>query len=100
MRIPVVAANWKMFKTTHEALAYVRELGSVIRGLSGVEAQNVAKAASERAIREGITLQQAALEDPRVASIPSHEEIEYALDPAHYLGSTNDMIDVVLTGWK
>ena len=37
MRIPVVAANWKMFKTTHEALAYVRELGSVIRGLSGVE---------------------------------------------------------------
>jgi triosephosphate isomerase len=37
MRIPVVAANWKMFKTTHEALAYVRELGSVIRDVSGVE---------------------------------------------------------------
>lgn len=37
MRIPVVAANWKMFKTTHEALAYVRELGSLVKGLSGVE---------------------------------------------------------------
>jgi 3-carboxy-cis,cis-muconate cycloisomerase len=68
--------------------------------LGRVEAQNVAKAASERALREGITLQQAALEDPRVAGIPSHEEIEYALDPAHYLGSTNDLIGIVLTGWK
>ncbi|MFO7302134.1 MAG: triose-phosphate isomerase [Acidobacteriota bacterium] len=37
MRIPVVAANWKMFKTTHEALAYVRELGSLVKGFSGVE---------------------------------------------------------------
>ncbi|HEX7980842.1 MAG TPA: adenylosuccinate lyase family protein [Gemmatimonadaceae bacterium] len=68
--------------------------------LGRIEAQNVAKAASERALREGLTLQQAALEDPRVASIPSHEEIEYALDPVHYLGSTNDLIDVVLRGWS
>jgi triosephosphate isomerase (TIM) len=37
MRIPVLAANWKMFKTTHETLAYVRELGSLIKGLKGVE---------------------------------------------------------------
>lgn len=37
MRIPVIAANWKMFKTTHEALAYVRELGAAVRGLAGVE---------------------------------------------------------------
>jgi len=31
MRIPVLAANWKMFKTTHETLAYVRELGSLLK---------------------------------------------------------------------
>lgn len=37
MRIPAIAANWKMFKTTHEALAYVRELGSLVRDAAGVE---------------------------------------------------------------
>jgi triosephosphate isomerase len=37
MRVPVLAANWKMFKTTHETLAYVRELGSLIKAISGVE---------------------------------------------------------------
>lgn len=37
MRIPAIAANWKMFKTTHEALAYVRELGAQIKDVSGVE---------------------------------------------------------------
>lgn len=37
MRIPVVAANWKMFKTTHEALAYVRELGALVKDVRGVE---------------------------------------------------------------
>jgi triosephosphate isomerase len=37
MRTPVLAANWKMFKTTHETLAYVRELGVLTRDVSGVE---------------------------------------------------------------
>jgi triosephosphate isomerase len=37
MRTPAIAANWKMFKTTHEALAYVRELGALIKDVSGVE---------------------------------------------------------------
>lgn len=37
MRIPAIAANWKMFKTTHEALAYVRELGALVKDLKGVE---------------------------------------------------------------
>jgi triosephosphate isomerase len=37
MRIPVLAANWKMFKTTHETLAYVRELGALLKGVQGVE---------------------------------------------------------------
>jgi triosephosphate isomerase len=37
MRVPVLAANWKMFKTTHETLAYVRELGALVKATSGVE---------------------------------------------------------------
>lgn len=37
MRIPAIAANWKMFKTTHETLAYVRELGALVKDVSGVE---------------------------------------------------------------
>jgi triosephosphate isomerase len=36
-RIPVLAANWKMFKTTREALAYARELTTLVRPLSGVD---------------------------------------------------------------
>jgi len=37
MRTPAIAANWKMFKTTHETLAYVRELGALIKDVRGVE---------------------------------------------------------------
>ena len=37
MRVPAIAANWKMFKTTHEALANVRELGAREKDVSGVE---------------------------------------------------------------
>jgi triosephosphate isomerase len=37
IRIPVLAANWKMFKTTREALAYVRELSLLLKPVTGVE---------------------------------------------------------------
>jgi triosephosphate isomerase len=37
MRIPILAANWKMFKTTHETLAYVRELSALTKAVTGVE---------------------------------------------------------------
>lgn len=37
MRTPAIAANWKMFKTTHETLAYVRELGALVKDVPGVE---------------------------------------------------------------
>jgi triosephosphate isomerase len=33
----VIAANWKMFKTNRETLAYVRELSAAIRAIEGVE---------------------------------------------------------------
>lgn len=37
MRIPVLAANWKMFKTSRDAIAYVRELSSMIKTFDDVE---------------------------------------------------------------
>ena len=39
MRIPVLAANWKMFKTGHETLAYVRELGALAKGVRQDQAE-------------------------------------------------------------
>jgi triosephosphate isomerase len=37
MRIPLVAANWKMFKTVAEAVAYVREFTGLVSGTDDVE---------------------------------------------------------------
>ena len=37
MRIPVFAANWKMHKTVHESVAFVRELTSVAKANPRVE---------------------------------------------------------------
>src|SRR5712671_5784638 len=37
MRIPLIAGNWKMFKTVAEAVAFVKELKPVVKDLSGVE---------------------------------------------------------------
>lgn len=37
MRVPFVAANWKMYKTTAEARAYFREFGPLVAGMTDVE---------------------------------------------------------------
>jgi triosephosphate isomerase len=37
MRTPFVAANWKMFKTVHESVVFVKELRSVVKDVVGVE---------------------------------------------------------------
>jgi len=37
MRIPLLTANWKMFKNGQETLAYVREFGALVKGISDVE---------------------------------------------------------------
>jgi triosephosphate isomerase len=37
MRAPAIAANWKMFKTTQETLAYVRELSLLVKDLRGID---------------------------------------------------------------
>jgi triosephosphate isomerase len=37
MRTPLVAGNWKMFKTVNEAVAFAKELKSVVRDVTGVD---------------------------------------------------------------
>ena len=68
--------------------------------LGRVDAQNAAKAASERAMHEGITLQRAVAEDTRIIGILSAEEIERALDPARHLGSTDAFIDLAIASYR
>jgi len=65
-----------------------------------VDARSVVKAASERALREAITLERAAVEDPRIAGVLSSDAIERTLDPARYLGSTDPFIDRALASFR
>ena len=37
MRIPFIAGNWKMFKTVHEAVVFVKELKREVKDVTGVE---------------------------------------------------------------
>lgn len=37
MRTPLVAANWKMYKTVREAMAFVEELKPLVKGIEDVE---------------------------------------------------------------
>src|SRR5713101_3210344 len=37
MRIPFIAGNWKMYKTVHEAVEFVKELWPVVKEITDVE---------------------------------------------------------------
>jgi triosephosphate isomerase len=37
MRVPFIAANWKMHKTVHEAVVFVKEFRSIVKDMSAVE---------------------------------------------------------------
>jgi triosephosphate isomerase (TIM) len=37
MRTPFIAANWKMYKTVHEAVVFVKEFRSLVKDVTGVE---------------------------------------------------------------
>jgi 3-carboxy-cis,cis-muconate cycloisomerase len=64
------------------------------------EAQRIVKAECERALRDGITLEEAAIEDTCTAGVLSREEIERALDPTQYLGSSDAFIDLALASFR
>lgn len=37
MRVPFIAANWKMYKTVHDAVVYIKEFRSLVKDVTGVE---------------------------------------------------------------
>lgn len=64
------------------------------------EAQHIVQATCEQAIKSGIDLRQAALENAQVYAVLSPAEIERALDPATYLGSTDAFISRALEAYR
>ncbi len=64
------------------------------------EAQRIVKAASERAMRDGITLREAAVEDPEIAAVLSPDEIGQALNPSRYLGSSDAFVERALWSYR
>src|SRR6478752_7698813 len=37
MRVPLIAGNWKMFKTVHEAVVFAKELRPLVKDITDVE---------------------------------------------------------------
>ncbi len=64
------------------------------------EAQRIVKAICDRTTRSGVHLHQAAMEEEQVRAILSPEEIDRALDPRGYLGSTDAFIDRALASYR
>ena len=60
------------------------------------EAQRIVKAICDHAIMSGRSLRQAAQADEQVVALLSSEEIDHALDPSRYLGSTDTFINRAL----
>ncbi len=64
------------------------------------EAQRLVKTLCERAVRSGVHLRQVVLEEEPVLSMLSLEDVDLALDPGAYLGSTNVFIDHALASYR
>jgi 3-carboxy-cis,cis-muconate cycloisomerase len=64
------------------------------------EAQRIVKALCDRVASSGVHLRQAALEEVQVHTLLSLEEIDQALDPGEYLGSTDVFIDRALASYR
>ena len=64
------------------------------------EAMRLASHVVEQAFHARMTLREAVTRDTRVSSLLSGHELDRALDPAAYLGSTNVLIDRALRSWR
>ena len=64
------------------------------------EAQRLVQAICTQAIKSGQDLRQVALTNEHVRTILSPEEIDHALDPTEYLGSTGAFIDRALEAYR
>ncbi|HLG63927.1 MAG TPA: 3-carboxy-cis,cis-muconate cycloisomerase [Ktedonosporobacter sp.] len=63
-------------------------------------AYRIVQEACQHATTSGIHLRQAAMQDARVRAILSPAEIDNALDPSQYLGSTDTLIDRALEAYR
>ncbi len=64
------------------------------------EAQRIVRATCDQAVKSGVDLRQAAVADMQVRAVLSPEEIDKALDPGGYLGSTGAFIDRALASYS
>ncbi len=63
-------------------------------------AQALVQAVCDHAVKAGVKLRQAAQEDEQVRAVLSTEDIERALDPSNYLGSTDAIIARALEAYR
>ncbi|HLX41145.1 MAG TPA: 3-carboxy-cis,cis-muconate cycloisomerase [Ktedonobacteraceae bacterium] len=63
------------------------------------DAQRIVQAICEQAVKSGEGMRQAVMEHAQVTAVLSPEEIDNALNPAHYLGSTNAFINRALDAY-
>src|SRR5439155_892554 len=64
------------------------------------EAQRLVKMLCEHAVLSGRSLRQTAQADEQVCALLSSEEIDHALDPNRYLGSSYTFIDRALASYR
>lgn len=64
------------------------------------EAHRIVQAVCIRVVESGVGLRQVALEDVQVGATLSPAEIDQALDPSRYLGSTDVFIDRALASYR
>jgi 3-carboxy-cis,cis-muconate cycloisomerase len=68
--------------------------------LGRLEAHGLVEEASHQALESGKPLREELLSEPRLAEVLSEEEIDAALDPAHYLGSAGAFVDRALKRYR
>jgi 3-carboxy-cis,cis-muconate cycloisomerase len=64
------------------------------------EAQRIVKVICDDAIKSGVNLHEVTLKDAQVRAVLSSEEIDHALDPNEYLGSTDAFINRALEAYS
>lgn len=64
------------------------------------EAHHMVQALCEQTVKSDVSLRQTALAEKQVCALLSKAEVDHALDPSNYLGSTVVFIDRVLTSYR
>lgn len=69
------------------------------RHIGKADAHTIVQAVCAQAVQSGVHLREVALNETRVRTVLSIKEIDHALDPTNYLGSTNTFIDRALASY-